>query len=134
MLHMASSTEYKLTVKNDNLAVDEVSRPHALFDQNKTGGLCVSENPYKFALRKMSASFNKEGQCGFILDQKFFNIALKDIKFSRAVYLPGCKVFYAVKSIEPYETYVLDLHNLDINMSTTFINERIPNVGVVNTP
>ena len=49
------------------------------------------------------------------------------------MFLPGCKAFYAVKSVEPYETYVLDLNNLDLAYGATILNDKAPSVGVVKS-
>lgn len=61
LTNIAESTEYKISIKNDNITVEESSKPQVYFDSNKTGGLCVVDNACKYGTRAMTSSYNKEG-------------------------------------------------------------------------
>lgn len=57
--------------------------PIAYFDIKNSAGLCTAENPYRYSLKSINGSFNKMQTTGFIINQRFFNLQMNDIKVSR---------------------------------------------------
>jgi hypothetical protein len=57
---------------------------------------------------------------------------MEDISYSRAVFLPDIKVFFAIKQ-NSQKVYILDLSNLNIKYQALLIQDRVPRLSRYET-
>ncbi|CDW79294.1 wd-40 repeat protein [Stylonychia lemnae] len=118
LIDKSKGKEYQIEITNDQVQLID-SSPVVNIEESDDIGFSISSIPYQYSTKGMTPIYSVQNNTSFCVAQQAFELTIDNMKYSRSIILPRLKVCYTISNVEPYQTVVLDLSNLDISFVTT---------------